>query len=248
MVKKGTFSSQAAGKDHLPFPPLTTLQVRAVLEAFRLAWSHFLEMPEPHGIANVLEATEVQISDALLAVISTIHNTTPPPIPAFTEFFQTPVSDESMSNFDNSKPITKVDFCFRPKVNPYPGRNPRPYGLFVEAKPVIDGGVSNYMRKGLIKFQIGDYAWATTQGMMVAYVRPTNRELLDALNKYFKRHGVAEEFGLTAPPHVWPKDRRRPRAYTTSHERTWQYPPPNPHGPGDIEIIHLWLPMKQEGS
>lgn len=244
MVAKGTFSAQAVAKDHLPFPPLTTLQIRAVLEAFRLAWSHFLAMPEPHGIEVVEKANEVPLSDAMLAVMATIHNTTPPPIPVFSEDFQTPISDESTPNFDSSKLITKVDFCFRPKVNPYPGRNPRFYGLFVEAKPVIDGSISNYTRNGLDKFRIGDYAWAMTQGMMVAYVRPTNRELHGALTEYFERHGVAKKFGLRAPPRTWPKDRHRPRACTTSHERSWQYPRPHIHDPGDIEIIHLWLPMK----
>lgn len=244
MVKKGFFSVQAVATAHMPFSPLTTPQLRAVIEAFRMAWSEFLVMPEPHGIDNVLKAREVPLSDALLDVMSTIHNTDPPPIPAFSQGFQTPVSDESQRNFDGSKMITKVDFCFRPKVNPYPGCNPRYYGLFVEAKPVIDGAVSNYMRNGLIKFRIGDYAWAMTQGMMVAYVRSPKRELLEALSVYFERHGNTENFGLRAKPRPWPKDQHLPHACTTTHERTWQYPPPNPHSPGDIEIIHLWLPIK----
>jgi len=245
MAKKGSFSIQAAATEHLPFSPLSPQQIRAILKAFRLAWSEFLAEPEPHGIENVLGAKEVPISEALLRVLCTIHNAKKPPIPAFSSDFQTPISDGSLRNFDGSRLVTKVDFCFRPKVNPYPGRNIDQYGLFVEAKPILNGTLSNYMRKGLVKFLRGDYAWAMTQGMMVAYVRPTNQQLPNALIAYFKRLGNAKTFGIRNTPRAYPTDTHNPRPCLTVHERTWSYPSPKANVPGDIEIIHLWLPMKK---
>lgn len=245
MHGRGMFSTQATATDCFPHGPLPPQQIRAILEAFRLAWAELMARPHPHGIDSPDDENEISISDALLSVMSTIHNSDPPPIPVFTRDFQTPISDQSLKNYDRSKIVTRVDFCFRPKVNPCPGRDPRYYGLFVEAKPIHGGSISNYVTKGLIKFQIGDYAWAMTQGMMVAYVHPTRREPLDALSQYFGRHGNAQKFGLRTSPNFWPKDRHIPRPCITKHARTWQYPPPDGRDPGDIDIIHLWLPMVQ---
>lgn len=243
MTKKGFYSIQSATTGHLPFSPIPPQHIRAILEAFRLAWSEFLAEPEPHGIGDVSDAKEVPISEALLRVLCTIHNAKKPPIPIFSDEFQIPISDASLRNFDGTKLITKVDFCFRPKINPYPGRNVDQYGLFVEAKPIDGGQLHNYMKKGLVKFLRGDYAWAMTQGMMVAYVSPPGRRLPDALEAYFKRLGNAKSFGIQRPPKGWAADRHNPRPCLTVHKRTWSYPPPNTNTPGDIEIIHLWLPM-----
>lgn len=245
MSKKGVFSIQAAATDHLPFAPLSPQQIRAILQAFRFAWSEFLAEPEPHGIEDVSNAKEVPISEALLRVLCTIHNAKKPPIPVFSDEFQTPISDAGLRNYNGKKLGTKVDFCFRPKVNPYPGRNVDHYGLFVEAKPISGGELYNYMRNGLVKFLRGDYSWAMTQGMMVAYVQPTSQQLPDALIAYFKRLGNANTFGIQDTPRTWPADRHIPRPCLTVHERTWSYPSPEAPPPGNIEIIHLWLPTNK---
>lgn len=243
MTKKGFYSIQAATTGHLPFSPIPPQHIRAILQAFRLAWSEFLAEPKSHGIENVSDAKEVPISEALLRVLCTIHNAKEPPIPVFSDEFQTPISDASLRNYDGTRLITKVDFCFRPKINPYPGRNVDQYGLFVEAKPIDGGKLHNYMRNGLVKFLRGDYAWAMTQGMMVAYVSPTSQQLPAALISYFARLGNAKTFGLTATPRTWHADRHSPRPCFTVHNRNWQYPHPEARAPGDIEMIHLWLPM-----
>ncbi len=245
MAKKGFFSVQAASTSHLPYPALPPQYIRLILDAFRLAWSEFNTAPGPHGIDNVHQAGEVQISGALLNILCTVHGTKPtPPIPLFSETFETPGSDGSLKNFDGTKEVTRVDFCFRPKINPFPGRNTALYGLFVEAKLLSDGELHGYMRQGLIKFLRGDYAWAMCHGMMVAYVRPTtNQTLPNALVNYFGRRGNANSFALKNAPQAWSSDRRQPRPSVTVHERTWHYPGPSRLSPGDIEIIHLWLPM-----
>lgn len=239
MVKRGAFSQASRAVDHLPFPALSTIQIRAAVEAFRLAWGEFVAAPQHHGITNIHTANETALSDALLSIMATIHNSHPPHLQVFSSEFQTPVSDESTRNFDGSKLITKIDFCFRPKINPFPGRDPRYYGLFVEAKPVIQGSIANAMRNGLRKFCIGDYAWGMTHGVMISYVRPTNQDLMSALTNYFERRRV--EFGVVEAPIYWPKDRHQQRICATRHERNWTYPGSNGRSPGDIEILHLWL-------
>ncbi|MCE6977734.1 hypothetical protein EI534_10085 [Pseudomonas frederiksbergensis] len=243
MVKRGMFSQASRAVDHLPFPALSTMQVRAVIEAFRLAWDDFMAAPECHGITDIQTANETALSDALLSTMATIHNSHPPQLLVFSTEFQTPVSDESTRNFDGSKRITKIDFCFRPKINPFPGRDPRLFGLFVEAKPVINGSISNAMRNGLLKFCIGDYAWAMTHGVMISYVRPTNKELIEVLTSYLSPR--QEEFGLIDTPCHWPKDHHQQRICVTRHKRNWTYPDSNHRSPGDIEILHLWLPMAE---
>lgn len=243
MLKRGMFSQASRNVDHLPFPALSTLQVRAVIEAFRIAWDDFIADPECHGINDIEKANETAISDALLSTMATIHNTYPPLLKVFSTEFQTPVSDESTRNFDGNKLITKVDFCFRPKINPFPGRDPRYFGLFVEAKPVVDGSISNAMRNGLLKFCVGDYAWAMTHGVMVSYVRPTDKILIDSLTTYLNSR--QDEFGLVNAPSYWSKDRHQQRVCSTRHKRVWTYPGSNNHFPGDIEILHLWLPINK---
>lgn len=186
---------------------------------------------------------EVAISEALLRVLCEVHAAEPCLLPTFSDEFETPVSDGSLRNFDGSKLITRVDFCFRLKVNPYPGRSKLYNGIFVEAKLITSGSFSLYASTGLIKFLNGDYAWAMSQGMMVAYVLPTDQVLQDALDAYFKRFGNARKYGVKAPPQQWPIDLHLPRPCTTIHERDWRYPAPHGNAPGDIEIIHLWLPL-----
>lgn len=240
MAKLGLLSRQAGATDHLPFRPLSPQHIRVVLDAFRMAWSEFIAEHTVHGVREVEEAWEVPISDAMLRILGTIHNTSPPLIPVFTEEFQTPVSDGTLRNFDNTA-STRADFCFQPRINPYPGTNPAYYGLFVEAKPIFDGKLTNYMGKGLVKFLRGEYAWAMTQGIMVAYVRPTNNDLPDALVNYFDRHGNYQKYALKDVPKFWSADRSASRPCISVHGREWHYPNSEGKLPGDIEITHLWL-------
>ena len=173
-----------------------------------------------------------------------IHSAKTPPVPVFSAEFETPVSDGSLRNFDGTKLITRVDFCFRPKINPNPGLSKQYNGIFVEAKIIPDGELYAYMSQGLIKFLRGDCLWAMPHGMMIAYVRPTNQVLPDALVAYFERFSNADNYRLQVKPRTWPLDRHQPRPCATVHSRLWHYPPPHNHSSGVIEIIHLWLRVR----
>lgn len=245
MAQPGFFSRKAAETSHYPYEPLSPPKLRAIEQAIRYAWEDLNAAPQPHGIANLLDAGEVAISEALLRILAAMQTAEEPPVPAFTKEFQTPAPDGSLRNYNGEALSKRPDFCFRPKVNPRPGKNALYYAFFVEAKLVDQtGSVKPYVREGLIKFLKGDYAWAMPHAMMLAYLQQTKQALPKALVRYFSRLGNAEEFCLKSTVRLCTATRQLPRAHETVHRRTWNYPPPDNRSPGDIEIIHLWLRIK----
>lgn len=244
MPKKGFFSIQSAASKNYPFKPLSRPYLRAIEKAIRFAWSDLVAAPQPHGINDLLDTNvgEVSISEALLRVLCTIHQADKQPVPAFSDNFETPTSDAGLRNYNGTVLSDRPDFCFRLKVNPCPGESKLYNGLFVEAKLIRqDGSLSGYMGGGLAKFLRGDYAWAMPHAMMLAYLRQTSQTLPNGLNGFFNRRGNTEKFQTQSSAQLCPITRQHPRAYTTVHSRTWNYPPPHNHSPGNIEIIHLWL-------
>jgi len=244
MSKKGFFSIQSAATNHYPFKPLSPQYLRIIEEAIRFSWRELVAAPQPHGIHSLLDSDvgEVAISEALLRVLCGIQEAKERPVPAFSEHFEAPTSDAGLRNFSGNVLGTRVDFCFRLKINPYPGTSKIYNGLFVEAKLIRqDGSLSGYMGGGLIKFLRGDYAWAMPHAMMLAYLRQTSQTLPNALNSFFDRLGNTKNFQLKSPARTSPVTRYLPRAYKTVHGRTWNHPAPHNQLAGHIEIIHLWL-------
>ena len=89
-----------------------------------------------------------------------------------------------VANFDGSKLTKTPDLCFKLRIADkvtYRGISEFD-ALFVECKPVdaTHAAGSRYCDDGLVRFVIGDYAWAMQEGMMVAYAR-NQRTITDHL-------------------------------------------------------------------
>ena len=114
-------------------------------------------------------------------------------------------------------------------------------GIFIECKPVDrthTAGV-HYCDKGIIRFVRGDYAWAMTTAMMIAYAADgydIDPKLVDALNKSRSIEtesmpvvcGVSQTILFCDQTHV------------SHHKRDFQYVETGEQAP-PIELRHLWL-------
>lgn len=243
MSQPGHLSRRAVfEKGNLPFERIGDLELRAVEQAIREAWSHLVKNQSMHNI-DLEEANEVTISERLVRIIDTIRRHTPPLIPAFSKYFETPQPDATLRNYRGDE-IDYPDFVFRLKVNTKPGINGFYFGLFVEAKIITNGGrnVGKYASQGLKRFLDGEYAWAMPHAMMLGYKRFTTQTLPKSIDDHFNKPGNKEKFEVkSATAALCNFTRVKPRAYVTIHGRsTWSYVETG-NAPGDIEIIHLWL-------
>jgi hypothetical protein len=115
-------------------------------------------------------------------------------------------------------------------------------GLFIECKPVdSDHPVrGHYCNKGLVRFVVGDYAWAMANAMMVGYTRrgyTVSAKLIPALQDWPDNTSAC-----MAPRHC-----SHSKATSTSeavlltdHSRTFKYPQTEQPAP-EIRVRHLWL-------
>ena len=114
-------------------------------------------------------------------------------------------------------------------------------GIFIECKPVDadhTAGV-HYCEKGILRFVRGDYAWAMTTAMMVAYAKDgytIEPKLTDALKK-----------STTISTKSMPSQCASPETLlfsattqVTVHERNFRYVETGEAAP-DITLRHLWL-------
>ncbi len=107
-----------------------------------------------------------------------------------------------------------------------PASIPSVDGLFVECKPVDRdhpaGGT--YCDKGIMRFVRGEYAWASTQGLMVGYASP-NYTMPEKLTEAFKTR--SKDMGLIGKVSAC-KDCRPigygQHAHITMHARCFVYP------------------------
>lgn len=122
----------------------------------------------------------------------------------------------------------------------------RHFPLVVEAK-ILDGGsgktVASYCDEGLLRFVVGEYAWASREAFMLGYVRDgssidtTLRPRLEQAMASNPRPYLVQELPIHAGP------MGLDLAYTR-HGREFRYvrqAPPN--SPGAISIWHLWLSL-----
>jgi hypothetical protein len=130
----------------------------------------------------------------------------------------------------------------RPDLGIYlTGRN-RNFPLIIECK-IIDGvrrGVDLYCVNGIRRFVEGEYAWGSSQGLMLAYVRDGSsitQTLTPHLNMSaannpdpFRTEAMPYEYGATSMS-VW----------MSRHGRAFSYVGDARGQPGPIGISHLWF-------
>ena len=189
----GLFTGASPEAYQLPHP---RLDLRVILLIRRVLCRAFEMLREKEfGLA---EAKEDKVTAALLAVIENDLRQNGN-IPGFNRrTYDCVVRQGQVANYDGTHLAKAPDLCFRLRDD---GAEPRMVlseydALFVECKPVDSTHTagSKYCDDGLIRFVVGDYAWAMQEGMMLAYARDGRTiagHLIPAMDKPNRRTSLA---------------------------------------------------------
>ncbi len=195
---------------------------------------------------NLAEATEDQVTAALR---STIENTLRQngSVPGFNRRNYDPVFRQSqVANFDGTKLTKTPDLCFKLRIADgatYRGLSEHD-ALFVECKPVdaTHAAGSRYCDDGLVRFVVGDYAWAMQEGMMLAYARNQRTiadHLIPAMNETARLTSLATE----QLPRILTAHRGESagadRIHVSVHRRNFPWPDEKGQAT-NITLYHLW--------
>lgn len=141
-------------------------------------------------------------------------------------------------NYDGSKLEKRPDLSF---VLLHGNSN---FPMVVECK-IIDHpnkkSVTDYCKNGIARFVGGDYAWASREAVMLAYVRD-GTTVPSKLSPHLasKARLVPDPFQTTAHPSS--RSDLHPTVHHSVHQRSFSYPSVvNGTAPGPISLFHLWL-------
>ncbi len=163
-------------------------------------------------------------------------------------FYEPPVRQGQVANFDGTRLSKSPDLCFRLRHDDCGPRMTLSEfdALFVECK-IVDAthfAGSDYCDDGLIRFVRGDYAWAMQEGMMLAYARDGRtivRHLIPAMMESNNERDRPISLATVELPHACrtPPDAHAETVHISKHRREFSWP----HNKGkatDITIYHLW--------
>ena len=218
----------------LPHPPIPLRVTLLVCKVIRKAWRLMIEHP-PSGFELQAE-NEKNITWVLIDIIENRLRKSGE-IEGFNPaLFGRVTRDQKIANIDGSHPDKMPDMHFDLKREHLPILSTQD-GLFVECKPVDRKHplLSCYCRKGLIRFVVGDYAWAMQDALMIGYVAASySFKNLESTLKAKKNavlvtidHGEITEFSI----------------YRSVHERHFEWPE-NQGKACRIAVSHLWLPIR----
>ncbi len=195
---------------------------------------------------KLAEATEDQVTAALRSTIENDLRQTGV-VPGFNRRNYDYVSRQSqVANFDGSKRMKTPDLIFKLRIAErivYRGLSEFD-ALFVECKPVdaTHAAGSKYCDDGLVRFVVGDYAWAMQEGMMVAYARDQRTiadHLIPAMNETDRMTSLATEHLPQILTAHKGEHAGADRIHVSVHRRNF----PWPDGKGqatNITLYHLW--------
>ena len=195
---------------------------------------------------NLAEATEDQVTAALRSTIENDLRQTGV-IPGFNRRNYDPVTRQSqVANFDGTRLTKTPDLIFKLRIAErmaYRGLSEFD-ALFVECKPVdaTHAAGSRYCDDGLVRFVVGDYAWAMQEGMMVAYAR-NQRTIADHLIPAMNETDRLSSLATLQLPQLLVAHRAEnagaDRIHVSVHRRNFAWL--DEKGPAtNITLYHLW--------
>ncbi len=225
----------------LPLADLDLAVKQLILQGLRSAWERILEQMIEDG-GNLFEESEPAITTRLQINLNAILGELGHPSGFSGSIFQDVVRGAEIPNYSNETLEKRPDLTFR-LISVEPGLDRSLYALFVECKIVGPGyPVSAYCGSGILRFIIGDYAWAMPCGMMVAYSHPGFTLPNSVIPHLQSVSPESEELQIHYLPHLSAELPGNPPVYESRHSRPWVYPETG-HHPGDISLLHLWLPL-----
>jgi hypothetical protein len=209
-----------------------------ILQAIQTAWERIVEDSRQCGGALAGEGEEV-LTTRLEECLNDLLTETGYPSGFSASLFQTVIREASVTSYDDSSLKKKPDLTFR-LVSSEPGRESSSHdGLFVECKIVGPRhSARDYCNKGLLRFVIGEYAWAMPCGMMIGYVWD-GLGIEEKLASHL-RSGRSAQMNVRFLPRQVPTASVSFPLFETGHQRTWTR---NGKGHGDINVLHFWLPL-----
>lgn len=210
-----------------------------VKNAISCAWAILNEQVRG-GHFQICGAHEDTITEQLHMILGKVQSDGSYILPEILEL-QTPVREGNLRNWNGSKLDCQPDLTFRPTRKLLNSNNAVAEGVFVECKPIdlAHPVGSEYCKKGLNRFVIGDYAWAVDRALMVGYVRNIC-PMPDGLNYILSKSRAKRDYKILSPLLEVYETKWHDQTYRTKHGRTI---PPSPitETPEPIELDHLWL-------
>jgi len=222
-----------------PSPQWTKQQLRSVEDAIKRAWSRL------QGNGTLKTGSEEEINNLVCQGIDEVRRNEC--VIGFTPaVFEAPVRGAKFENYKGEHIEKAPDLTIR-RIDIAPGlAYPHFDALFIECKLIASGKTPLlYIREGILRFVVGDYAWAMSHALMLGYVRD-GKGLPDALLQSFRRNCQNEKVKECLPQGEGCRQESNDLAdiYQTIHIRKWRHPEFGP--PGEIEITHLWLRVEKE--
>lgn len=213
----------------LPVPPVAVIHLDVVIDALRRALDCLVS---DYGVA-LAEKNESELNSLLQARLSTLCTEEK----LLSQLVACVVRGGESVSFDGRR------LELRPDLGIYLTDRNRKFPLIVECK-IIDGdhgqGVDLYCRNGIRRFVQGEYAWASSQGLMLAYVRDDSL-LQDLLLPYLRSAAgnKPDPFLTEAIPCL--DGAPSGAVWVSCHGREFGYVGNVRGRPGPIGISHLWI-------
>lgn len=216
----------------LPHPPIPQRTILLICKVIKRAWQLLLENPPDKFVLH--SEYEDTITQVMVEIIENRLRKTGEVEGFDSERFGKVIREPKITNFDKEHPDKMPDIFFDLKRDQTMLFNEQD-GLFVECKPIDSSHsiLSHYCNKGLVRFIVGDYAWAMQDAMMVGYVKGDSsfRKLSSVLDGSTTsatlkttQHSEVNEFAM----------------YRSKHKREFQWPESRGQA-CQISIAHLWL-------
>lgn len=215
----------------LPLPAVSQLVMRVIAETLVRAWNDLLT----RHAETLRTGDETEVSALLITRLNALRD-------------EEPCWENLASGVSRGGESINFDGCHlekRPDLSIHLTNRNFSFPLVAECKLIDKVGkktVKLYCTDGLTRFIHGDYAWATCEAFMLAYVRDGNG-IEDCLVPY-----------LTANHRKSPDPCQTERLPTCSnpaqanlvssrHSRRFAYVHSDTASPGPIDLWHLWLPV-----
>lgn len=216
----------------LPMPPIPSVHLNVIVDAIRRALE---QLVKKHG-RTLAGKEENELNALLQARMNAICAKEKP----LSQMVSCVVRGGESVSFNGTRLELRPDIGIH-----LTGRN-RNFPLLVECK-IIDTpnkkGVDLYCTNGLRRFVEGDYAWASSQGLMLAYVRDGS-SVVGALTPHLTRNAASRPDPFqtqTMPQEIrvasWP-------FWISCHGRGFTYIGGAKSRPTPIDISHLWFDMR----
>lgn len=215
----------------LPLPPVQQRVMLVIAETLVRAWNDLLT----RHAETLRTGDEAEVSALLITRLNALRDEEP-----CWEHLASGVSrGEESINFNGRRLET------RPDLSIHLTRRNFSFPLVAECKLIDKAGkktVKLYCADGLTRFVHGDYAWATREAFMLAYVRDGS-DIEDCLAPHLtdSRHKSPDPCQTERLP-TRPNPEQANLAFSL-HSRHFAYIHQEAASPGPINLWHLWLPV-----